>query len=148
MAGREASKKTAPLRRMARTGEETARGNPVDRYVGSQLRRRRTAIGLSQDRLAAEVGLTFQQIQKYERGINRISASRLFQFCRVLAVPISYFFDGYAEPGPGEIGGIPESELLLSRESMDLIRLCNRMSDPFRRRLLALTRAMTGEDAG
>lgn len=145
MAGLTASKDKATRRKRARTGDVPVHGNPVDRYVGSQLRRRRTAIGLSQERLAAEVGLTFQQIQKYERGINRISASRLFQFSRVLAVPISYFFDGYADAHDSDFGVLTESELLHTRESADLIRLCNRMSDPFRRRLLALTRAMIEE---
>ena len=67
--------------------------NPVDIHVGDRVRRRRVLLGLSQEKLGDAVGLTFQQIQKYERGANRISASRLFQFCHILDVPISFFFD-------------------------------------------------------
>lgn len=66
--------------------------NPVDVYVGSRLRLRRTVLNLSQEKLAALAGLTFQQIQKYERGMNRIGASRLYDFAQILEVPVSYFF--------------------------------------------------------
>lgn len=65
--------------------------NPVDVYVGSRLRLRRTVLNLSQEKLAALAGLTFQQIQKYERGMNRIGASRLYDFAQILEVPVSYF---------------------------------------------------------
>src|SRR5512134_3751494 len=67
--------------------------NPVDIHVGSRVRLRRTLLGLSQEKLGEAVGLTFQQIQKYERGANRIGASRLFEFSRILDVPVSFFFD-------------------------------------------------------
>lgn len=66
---------------------------PVDKHVGKRLRIRRSLLGLSQERLAEQVGVTFQQIQKYERGANRVSSSRLFQFSKVLGVPVDYFFD-------------------------------------------------------
>ena len=83
--------------------------NPVDIHVGSRVRLRRTLLGLSQEKLGEAVGLTFQQIQKYERGANRIGASRLFEFSRILDVPVSFFFDDMAERakvGEGqEIGG-------------------------------------------
>jgi transcriptional regulator with XRE-family HTH domain len=69
--------------------------HPVDKYVGSRLRFRRIASGISQDKLGEMVGVTYQQIQKYEKGINRMGSSRLYQFARILLVPISYFFDGY-----------------------------------------------------
>ena len=69
------------------------RFHPVDIHVGARLRQRRTIVGLSQTKLSESVGLTFQQIQKYERGTNRISSSRLYEFAKVLAVPVSYFFD-------------------------------------------------------
>jgi len=67
--------------------------NPVDIHVGARLRIRRSMLGLSQEKLGDAVGLTFQQVQKYERGANRMGASRLFQFCQILGVPITYFFD-------------------------------------------------------
>jgi len=69
------------------------RFHPVDIHVGARLRQRRHLVGLSQSKLSESVGLTFQQIQKYERGTNRISSSRLYEFAKVLAVPVSYFFD-------------------------------------------------------
>ena len=67
--------------------------NPVDVHVGTRMRLRRTLLGLSQEKLGAAIGLTFQQVQKYERGANRISASRLFDLARILDVPVSFFFD-------------------------------------------------------
>src|SRR4051812_27851177 len=76
-------------------------GHPVDVYVGKRLRLRRNMQGLSQEAVAKSVGITFQQIQKYERGVNRMSASRLFEFAKVLAVPIMYFFDGIESEANG-----------------------------------------------
>jgi transcriptional regulator with XRE-family HTH domain len=70
-----------------------ARSHPVDVHVGARMRQRRTLLGMSQEKLGTAVGLTFQQIQKYERGSNRIGSSRLFEFAKVLDVPVSYFFD-------------------------------------------------------
>src|SRR3954467_340852 len=67
--------------------------NPVDVHVGARIRLRRTLLGLSQSTLAEQLGLTFQQVQKYERGSNRVSSSRLFDLCRILNVPIAYFYD-------------------------------------------------------
>ena len=74
-----------------------SRSSPIDAYVGSRIRLRRTLLGLSQERLGDSLGLTFQQVQKYERGANRVGASRLFEISRVLDVPISYFFDDMPE---------------------------------------------------
>ena len=68
-------------------------GHPVDRHVGKRLKLRRTLVGITQGKLAEALGLTFQQVQKYERGANRVSASKLFQLAQVLDVPIQYFFD-------------------------------------------------------
>ena len=70
-----------------------ARSHPVDVHVGARMRQRRTLLGMSQEKLGTAVGLTFQQIQKYERGSNRIGSSRLFEFSKVLDVPVAYFFD-------------------------------------------------------
>src|SRR4028118_420756 len=77
------------------------RPSPIDVHVGGRVRLRRTLLGMSQERLGEALGLTFQQVQKYERGVNRIGASRLFDLSRVLDVPISFFFDDM----PGAVGG-------------------------------------------
>lgn len=76
--------------------EGDATPDPVDIHVGARLRMRRAMVGFSQERLAEAVGLTFQQVQKYERGTNRVSASRLYQFGKVLDVPVGYFFEQYS----------------------------------------------------
>jgi len=92
---------SGPATRRRRTIQKDG-PHPIDVHVGHRVRERRTLLGLSQSHLAEQVGLTFQQIQKYERGTNRISASRLWQLSEVLGVPISWFFedlDGGAAPG-------------------------------------------------
>lgn len=86
------------------------KSNPVDAHVGSRVRLRRMLVGLSQEKLGERMGLTFQQIQKYEKGVNRIGASRLFQLSQILEVPVQFFFegapsvDGMAQPGFAENG--------------------------------------------
>ena len=75
----------------------TARANAADRYVGARIRERRVMLGLSQQQLAHMIGVTYQQAHKYERGLNRISAGRLYEIAQVLSVPISWFFDGLAD---------------------------------------------------
>ncbi|MFP6756792.1 MAG: helix-turn-helix transcriptional regulator, partial [Alphaproteobacteria bacterium] len=70
-----------------------ANPNPVDIHVGSRIRLRRTLLGMSQEKLGKAIGLTFQQVQKYERGTNRVGSSRLFQLAKILDVPVSFFFD-------------------------------------------------------
>ncbi len=100
--------------------------DPVDVYVGRRLRDRRAALGLSQAKLAASVGISVQQIQKYERGVNRIGASRLFEVARVLGVGVDYFFDGMAADGtaPPASGGANST-----REAQALARAFNRIPD-------------------
>src|SRR5271167_338794 len=87
--------------------------NPIDVHVGQRIRQRRTLLGMSQEKLAEAIGLTFQQVQKYERGSNRVSSSRLFDLTRVLDVPISYFFEdmetGVADKSPSRLMGVPAS---------------------------------------
>ena len=78
--------------------DKDSRPSPIDVHVGTRIRLRRTLMGLSQERLGEALGLTFQQVQKYERGVNRVGASRLFDLSRVLDVPISFFFDDMPEP--------------------------------------------------
>ncbi len=133
--------------------------DPVDIHVGSHLRLRRNLLGMSQDQLGKASSLTFQQIQKYERGTNRIGASRLFQFARLLDVPVSYFFDevrveheaahsvaGFAEKDQAKLEGSPETdpELLHRRETLELIRAYYRISTKkTRRKVFELIKSMS-----
>jgi transcriptional regulator with XRE-family HTH domain len=141
------------------------RPSPIDGHVGRRLRARRALLGMSQERLGELLGLTFQQIQKYERGANRIGSSRLYEIGQALDVPVSYFFEdapatasadaaivGLAEDGPefehGEAPAWPgegEPPPLDSREVLELVRAYNRIRDPeVRRRLCDLARALAG----
>ncbi|NIA70101.1 helix-turn-helix transcriptional regulator [Pelagibius litoralis] len=79
--------------------------HPVDVHVGGRVRLRRVFLGYSQEKLANALGLTFQQIQKYERGANRISASKLYELSRILSVPVTYFFEGVESEGEAATGG-------------------------------------------
>ncbi|MBB2174772.1 helix-turn-helix domain-containing protein [Gluconacetobacter johannae] len=148
------------------TEKSSAGPSPVDVHVGSRIRLRRTLMGLSQERLADAVGLTFQQVQKYERGVNRVSASRLFELSGVLDVPVSFFFDGLERPvggratggmqtpgfaqaqeafGGATTSGLPASEAALfsRRETIELVRIYYRIEDQaVRRRVLDLIRTM------
>ena len=83
--------------------------NPTDKYVGSRVRMRRLMLGMSQEALAGQLGLTFQQVQKYEKGVNRISASRLQQMCHILQVPVQFFFDGAPELGGCDTSAVADS---------------------------------------
>src|ERR671916_1521258 len=114
-------------RRPGRPRTETP--NPVDIRVGARLRLRRNMLGLSQEKLGELIGLTFQQIQKYERGVNRIGASRLYELSRVLDVSVSFFFDdtdpvrapamgGFAEPAAADF----EADPLHKEETIELVR--------------------------
>src|SRR3954468_9912069 len=88
--------------------EREHRPSPIDVHVGGRVRLRRTLLGMSQEKLGEALGLTFQQVQKYERGVNRIGASRLFDLARVLDVPIGFFFDDMPDSlGGGVTGGLP-----------------------------------------
>ena len=128
--------------------------NPVDIHVGSRVRLRRTLLGLSQEKLSNAVGLTFQQIQKYERGANRIGASRLFQFSQILDVPISFFFDempsGLKTVKRQVSEGLRknkqktlEPDPLARRETLELVRAYYRITDPkVRKRLFELTKSL------
>lgn len=93
--------------------------DPIDRHVGGQLRLRRAQAGMTQTELGAKVGLSFQAVQKYETGENRISASRLYQLARILDVPMAYFFEGLEETGRGE-DAAATSELTRKEASMVL----------------------------
>lgn len=128
--------------------------NPVDIHVGSRVRLRRTLLGMSQEKLGDAIGLTFQQVQKYERGANRIGASRLFDLSRVLDVPVSFFFDDM--PGEGEEVrpiGTPsetgEADPMAKRETLELVRAYYRITDPsVRKRIFELAKAVANSGEG
>jgi transcriptional regulator with XRE-family HTH domain len=97
------------------TGRSTGRSQDVDRHVGARVRERRIMLGLTQQQLADLIGVTYQQAHKYERGINRVSAGRLYEIAQVLSVPIGYFFDGLDEEGPRAVSARERMCLELAR---------------------------------
>ena len=140
------------LRRPGR--QKSDKPNPIDVQVGSRVRLRRNMLGLSQEKLGEAIGLTFQQVQKYERGANRIGASRLHELSRVLDVPVSFFFDdmdpvrapaipgGFAEPAAEAF----ESDPLRRPETVELVDAYFAIEDAaVRRRLLDLAKALAAE---
>lgn len=125
--------------------------NPVDIHVGKRLRQRRTFIGMTQEQLGAALGITFQQIQKYERGANRIGASRLFDICRILDVPPQFFFESMPAnadaPAADAAPAAPRADDPVDREIMDLVRAYRQIeSAPVRHRLLELARTLAREE--
>ena len=112
--------------------------SPVDRHVGSRIRFRRTLVSMSQEKLGEHLGITFQQIQKYEKGTNRVSASRLQEIARILDVPVTFFFDGQdGEAGAPSTSGLGMVEQFLTgRDSIDLVRAFNSLEDRAVRRAL------------
>ena len=112
----------------------------IDEFVGTQLKLRRTFLGISQERLGIMMDLTFQQVQKYEKGLNRISASRLYEISKILNVPISYFFDGLQKNlkpksipynrGLAEEKSSFDSDPLKKKESIDLLRAYYNIKSP------------------
>jgi transcriptional regulator with XRE-family HTH domain len=132
--------------------------HPVDVHVGSRFRQRRSLLGLSQTAVGDAAGLTFQQIQKYERGSNRISASRLFEFAKVLDVPVSYFFDEMpanvlrSKPASGRAGKngreastpfVQEKDPLVRRETLELVRAYYKIRETrVRKRIFEMVKAL------
>lgn len=120
--------------------------HPVDRHVGLHIRMRRKALGISQERLAESLGLTFQQVQKYERGANRVSASKLWEIARALRTNVAYFYEGLeneAEHAPGGFIGSNTQEFLLTPEGIELAATFPRVRKAgVRRKVLDLVRAM------
>jgi transcriptional regulator with XRE-family HTH domain len=126
--------------------------NPIDLHVGGRIRMRRKLLGVSQERLADDLGLTFQQVQKYERGANRVSASKLYEIARSLKTSIAYFFEGLADPAnPAdnvEIDGNEQSvhEFLMTSEGLELAGLFPQVPHArVRRRILELVRSLADE---
>jgi len=130
------------------------RANPVDAHVGHRVRLRRMLIGMSQERLGELLGLTFQQVQKYEKGVNRIGAGRLYEIAGILGVPISFFYDdieGDASRGAVSLGGAgepsPVVDFMSSAEGIQLSVAFMRVKDvKVRRKILDLVRSLSKED--
>ena len=124
--------------------------NDIDLHVGKRLRRRRRLLGMTQQTLAEEVGIRFQQIQKYECGANRVSASRLFELSEALSVPVQYFYEGLSDdPLPGEAQ--PEvlaPDVLSKKETMDLVRAYYSISEEPRRHVLDLVKSLEKSKPG
>jgi transcriptional regulator with XRE-family HTH domain len=128
----------------------TKKANLIDGQVGNRVRIRRMLIGMSQEKLGDLLGLTFQQVQKYEKGINRIGAGRLFEIARILDVPIDFFYDGVGttSDGHGEASA-PVMEFVSSTEGLQLSLAFMKIRDPkVRKRVLDLVKSLVEEEAG
>lgn len=126
--------------------------HPVDIHVGRKLRSRRTILGMSQEEIGDAVGITFQQVQKYERGLNRIGSSRLYEFSQILGVGVSYFFEDLTTEASGAITGLAESsspfehEQLNNKEVLSLVRSYYGIKDPqVRKKVLSLIKTIANE---
>ena len=129
--------------------------NPIDKHVGSRVRMRRMMLSMSQEKLGDALGLTFQQVQKYEKGTNRIGASRLQQITQILQVPVSFFFEGAPHVGEGRHnGGMGEapspayvSDFLATSDGLSLTKAFMRIkNNKMRRRIVDLVEQIAGED--
>lgn len=144
----------------ASSGRSDGQPNPVDVHVGARVRQRRTLLGLSQEKLGEALGLTFQQVQKYERGANRISASRLFDLSRILDTDMNYFFEDMppevAAQSPGQLRGLAEEpapyeaerDPTIKRETLELVRAYYRINNgELRKRLFEMTKALASRES-
>ena len=109
--------------------------DPVDIHVGHRLKVRRSLLGLSQEKLANGIGITFQQVQKYEQGLNRISAGRLYKFSKILEVPVAYFYENYGKQAQGlsdndQEAFLSEEDLLQNKETLELVKAYYAIKDP------------------
>jgi transcriptional regulator with XRE-family HTH domain len=128
--------------------------NPIDKHVGARVRMRRMMIGMSQEKLGEKLGITFQQIQKYEKGTNRVGASRLQQIAHSLSVPPSFFFEGAPVPDSGNSGGFSEpsspayvSDFLATSDGLALTKAFMKIKDPkVRRRIVDLVESMVADE--
>lgn len=151
------SRRRGPMGPRVVTPNSKRMANPIDQYVGARIRMRRIMLGMSQERLGDAIGLTFQQIQKYEKGINRIGASRLQQVGHVLNVPVEFFFEG--APGQNSIlpidNGFGENatahyvtEFMSTNEGVHLMQAFLRIKDvKIRKRIVDLIEVMSTEGA-
>lgn len=115
--------------------------HPVDVHVGKRIRHRRWMVGMTQQQLAEKVGIKFQQIQKYETGMNRVSASRLWDIADALDVAVSFFFDGFQE---GDDLKASSGDFLSDKEALELVRSYYAIPEAQRRRLFDLARSLSG----
>jgi transcriptional regulator with XRE-family HTH domain len=128
--------------------------NPIDRHVGSRVRMRRMMLSMSQEKLGDALGLTFQQVQKYEKGANRIGASRLQQISGILQVPVSFFFEGAPSSGTESAGSLDEApspayvaDFLATSDGLALTRAFVRIKDAkLRRRIVDLVAQIAGDE--
>ncbi len=118
--------------------------HPVDAHVGKRIRHRRWMVGMTQQQLAGKVGIKFQQIQKYETGMNRVSASRLWEISESLEVPISFFFEGIAADisEPSSRTTVP-GDIMADKEALELVRSYYSIPENQRRRLFELARVLS-----
>jgi len=131
--------------------------NPIDRHVGSRVRMRRMMLGMSQEKLGDALALTFQQVQKYEKGTNRIGASRLQQISQILQVPVAFFFEGAPHLNDAAVltdsaDGAPSpsyvSDFLATSDGLSLTKAFMRIPDPkLRRRIVDLVQQIAGDEA-
>jgi len=144
---------TSPERRVGRPKLDIP--NPIDAHVGSRIRLRRTLLGMSQEKLGEAINLTFQQVQKYERGANRVSASKLWILSTILDVPVSFFFDDMPEEAAtarvyddegGEAERVApayEPDPMAKRETLEMVRAYYRITDPnVRKKAFELVKAL------
>ena len=117
--------------------------HPVDVHVGKRVRHRRWMVGMTQQQLGDIVGIKFQQIQKYETGMNRISASRLWDIAQALDVSISFFFEGFDQTGETGIPTAERGDLLADKEALELVRSYYAIPEAQRRRLFDLARVLS-----
>ncbi|MCI5077994.1 helix-turn-helix domain-containing protein [Oricola sp.] len=135
------------------TANNKKQPNPIDIHVGSRIRLRRTMLGMSQEKLGEALGITFQQVQKYEKGTNRVGASRLQNIAAILGVPVAFFFeDAPGDTGENSAEGMSESSstyvvnFLSSAEGLQLNRAFVKISDArVRRRIIDLVRALAAD---
>ncbi len=140
-----------PHRKLSEMRVPKKQANPIDVQVGNRVRIRRMLIGMSQERLGDLLGLTFQQVQKYEKGVNRIGAGRLFEVARILNVPVDFFYEGLSgapdHPGVGESDSAPVMEFVSSGEGLQLSLAFMKIKDArVRKRVLDLVKSLAEEE--
>ncbi|WP_075653987.1 helix-turn-helix domain-containing protein [Pseudochrobactrum sp. B5] len=134
--------------------ENKKKPNPIDVHVGSRIRLRRNMLGLSQEKLGENLGITFQQIQKYEKGTNRVGASRLQAISSILSVPVAFFFEDAPEQAGQQSGGFAEDnettyvvDFLQTNEGVQLTRYFTKITDPkVRRKIIDLVKTLANDD--
>jgi transcriptional regulator with XRE-family HTH domain len=117
--------------------------HPVDVHVGKRVRHRRWMVGMTQQQLAEKVGIKFQQIQKYETGMNRVSASRLWDIAEALSVPVAFFFEGLGSAEAEAVDAAVPGDILADKEALELVRSYYAIPEAQRRRLFDLARVLS-----